>query len=68
MKPKPKSAEDARFEHALRRVLRVSKSELNRMLAEEKIANQGKPKRGPKPKHVSASGLASNVPQVGDKD
>jgi hypothetical protein len=51
MKPKPKSVEHARFEQALRRVLRVSKSDLDQMLAEEKIANQGKPKRGPKPKH-----------------
>ncbi len=50
MKPKPKSVEHARFEQALRRVLRVSKSDLDQMLAEEKIANQGKPKRGPKPK------------------
>jgi len=50
MKSKPKSAEYARFENALGRVLQVSKSDLNRMLAEEKIANQGKPKRGPKPK------------------
>ena len=39
------------FESALRRVLRVSKTDLNQMLAEEKRANQGKPKRGPKPKH-----------------
>ena len=38
------------FQNALRKVLRVSKSELNQMLADEKKANEGKPKRGPKPK------------------
>jgi hypothetical protein len=30
--------------------MRVSKSDLNQMLADEKKANEGKPKRGPKPK------------------
>ncbi len=64
---KRKSAEYAKFERALGQVLRVSKSDLNRMLAEEKIANQGKPKRGPKPKHASVSVPASNAPQSGDK-
>lgn len=49
------------FQDALKRVLTVSKTDLNRMLAEEKAANAGKPKRGPKPKssvsgHVSDSG------------
>lgn len=52
----------ARFQGALRGVLRVSKDDLNQMLADEKICNQGKPKRGPKPKtsasdHVSDSGV-----------
>jgi hypothetical protein len=37
------------FENALKQVLQVSKSDLNQMLADEKKANQGKPKRGPKP-------------------
>ena len=37
------------FDQALRKVLSVSKDDLNRMLAEEKIANAHKPKRGPKP-------------------
>jgi hypothetical protein len=50
----------ARFQSALRRVVRVSKEDLNQMLANEKIANQGKPKRGPKPRHSSASGRASD--------
>jgi hypothetical protein len=51
----------ARFSSALRRVLQVSKSDLNQMLADEKRANAGKPKRGPKPKHSSASGHASRA-------
>jgi hypothetical protein len=38
------------FDSALRKVLRVSKSDLNKMLAEEKKAREGKPKPGPKPK------------------
>jgi len=35
---------------ALRGVLSVSKSELSKLLAEEKAASADKPKRGPKPK------------------
>jgi len=57
------SPEYQRFTGALRRVLQVSKADLNRMLADEKLANAGKLKRGPKPKHSSASVHASN-----DKD
>jgi hypothetical protein len=49
-----------RFASALRRVLQVSKNDLNQMLADEKRANAGKPKRGPKPKHSLASGHASS--------
>ena len=56
--PKP-SPEYTNFENALRQVLTVSKADMNRMLAEEKIANAGKPKRGPKPK-TSASGHVSS--------
>ncbi len=52
---KPKSPEMQRFESALRSVLSVSKSEMKEMLADEKAANAGKPKRGPKPK-TSVSG------------
>jgi hypothetical protein len=40
------------FESALRKVLRVSKSDLNRMLADEKKAKEGKPKPGPKSRRV----------------
>jgi hypothetical protein len=50
------------FQGALRKVLQVSKTDLNRMLEEERQANIGKPKRGPKPK-TSASGHASDVPE-----
>jgi hypothetical protein len=50
----------SRFKSALRSVLRVSKEDLNQMLTEEKIRNQGKPKRGPKPRRSSASGRASD--------
>jgi len=57
MRSKPKSAEYIKFENALGRVLKVSKIDLNRMLAEEKIANQGKPKRGPKPKQKQGQPL-----------
>ena len=53
--PKP-SAEYTNFENAMRSILRASKTDVNRVLAEEKVANAGKPKRGPKPK---ASGPAS---------
>jgi hypothetical protein len=59
MKSNPNTADEyATFQNALRSVLQVSKVDLNRMLAEEKIANAGKPKRGPKPRssasdHVS---------------
>ncbi len=60
MKSNPKqSPEYMNFENALRQVLTVSKADMNRMLAEEKIANAGKPKRGPKPK-TSASGHVSS--------
>jgi hypothetical protein len=59
MKSNPKSADEyTTFQNALRTVLQVSKTDLNRMLAEEKIANAGKTKRGPKPR-LSALGHAS---------
>jgi hypothetical protein len=49
-----------KFETALRQVVSVSKEELTRMLEAEKRANEGKPKRGPKPKTASTSGHASD--------
>jgi hypothetical protein len=38
------------FDNAMRRALSVSKAELQQRLDAEKLANQGKPKRGPKAK------------------
>jgi hypothetical protein len=63
-----KSASDEymTFNRALRKVLQVSKSDLNRMLAEEKRANAGKLKRGPKPR--SSSARASHAQPSADKD
>jgi type VI protein secretion system component VasF len=59
MKSNPKaSAEYTNFENAMRTILKVSKADVTRAMAEEKLANAGKPKRGPKPK-TSASGHAS---------
>jgi len=55
MSAKQNTPEMQRFNNALRNVLQVSKSDLNKMLADEKRANAGKPKPGPKPK-TSASG------------
>jgi len=48
-----------RFRNALYSIASVSKRKLSDMLAAEKIANSGKLKRGPKPKH-SPSGPASD--------
>jgi len=52
MLPKNLQSDDPmnRFNNALRHILQVPKSELNRMLAEEKDAKKGKTKPGPKPK------------------
>jgi hypothetical protein len=63
-KTKP-STEYGRLQSALRSVLQVSKSDLNQMLAEDKIANQGKPKRGPKPKHYSSDRAADDKDSSG---
>jgi hypothetical protein len=46
----PRSPEMNNFYDALRRVLRVSKKQLEEMQAVEKSRNAGKPKRGPKRK------------------
>jgi hypothetical protein len=61
-KPKP-SNEYTAFQSALRQVLKMSKSDLNQMLANEKIANQGKPLRmtgRPSPKVAIGRALISN--------
>jgi len=57
MKTTRETPEMARFNDALRSVMSVSKSELNRRLEADRQAKEGKPKRGPKPKssgHVSS--------------
>jgi hypothetical protein len=51
MKAEPRTPEFQRFDSAMRDILKVSKTDLKQMLEAEKIANAGKPKRGPKPKH-----------------
>jgi hypothetical protein len=55
--PKP-SAEFRNFDNAMRRVLTVSKEELQRRMEADKLAHAGQKKRGPKPKN--ASGYASD--------
>jgi hypothetical protein len=52
-KRKEESPEMARFNDALRGVMRVSKEDLKELLAKEKAANTDKPKRGPKPRSVA---------------
>lgn len=47
------------FTKAVDALLRVPHAEIKKSLEEEKRANAGKPKRGPKPKHSSASDRAS---------
>jgi hypothetical protein len=54
------SPEYERFTTALKTVLQVSKTDLTRMIAEEKRANAGKPKRGPKPKASPSDRAAEN--------
>lgn len=50
MENEERSPEMKNFDGALRRVMQVSKLDLNKILAQEKVANADKPKRGPKPK------------------
>jgi hypothetical protein len=57
--PKPIDTPFAKFTRAMDGLMRVPHSEIKKALAEEKRANAGKPKRGPKPKHSSASDRAS---------
>jgi len=52
----------ARFQTALRTVLQVPKEKLDQMVIDaEKIRRKRKMKPGPKPRHSSASGHASDV-------
>jgi hypothetical protein len=52
--------EYARFQNALKRVLHVSKEELQRREQQYQNERAGKPKRGPKPRSSSASDHASS--------
>lgn len=54
-----KNIEYKQFESALRQVLSVSKKELEQREIEYKAERSVHPKRGPKPKHPSASDHAS---------
>jgi hypothetical protein len=47
------------FTKAMDGLMRVPHSEIKKALEREKRANAGKPKRGPKPKHSSASARVS---------
>lgn len=49
------------FTHAVDALMRVPHSEIKRALEQEKRANAGKPKRGPKPKHSSSSAPSSRT-------
>jgi hypothetical protein len=57
--PKPmkaeKNTEFEKFQGALRTVLSVSHQELQRRLEQEKMAKEGMPKRGPKPRKVTGN-------------
>lgn len=59
MKSSPKTADYKRFADGLRRVLTVSKTELQEREKQYQAEREGKPKRGPKPK-TSASDHASS--------
>jgi len=60
MKAQSKSGNEfTRFQKALRRVLSVSKTELQEREKRYKAERANRPKRGPKPKHPSASDRAS---------
>jgi hypothetical protein len=58
MKPKQETPFQ-RFTKAVDGLMSVPHSEIKIALAEEKLANAGKVKRGPKPKHPSASDRVS---------
>jgi hypothetical protein len=60
MKPETKTQTPfQRFTQAVDALMRVPHSEIKKALEEEKQANAGKPKRGPKPKHSSVSDRVS---------
>jgi hypothetical protein len=59
MKSKPLTPFDT-FTQAMDGLMRVPHSEIKKALDKEKRDNAGKLKRGPKPKHSSASDRVSN--------
>jgi hypothetical protein len=60
MKAKPLSPFQ-NFTNAVDALMRVPHSEIKQALEQEKRANAGKTKRGPKPKHSSSSALSSHT-------
>ncbi len=54
------SVEMSRFNIALRGALSVSKSDLNRLLAEEKVSHRLKQKPGRKPKSLASAHVSSD--------
>jgi hypothetical protein len=59
MKTKPQSDEYTAFQSTLRRVLQVSKSELERRIAEDNASRADKPRRGPKPLSSASDRVSS---------
>jgi hypothetical protein len=59
----PKTAEMRRFQDALKSVLRVSKNDMQQMLADERKAHEGNPRHAGRKSRTSASGHA-----VSEKD
>jgi hypothetical protein len=54
------SPEMAKFNSALRGALSISKSDLNRLLSEEKVSHNLKQKPGRKPKSVASAHVSSD--------
>ena len=54
------SREMARFNDALRGALSLSKSDLNRLLSEEKVSHKLRQKPGRKPKSVASARVSSD--------
>lgn len=59
MKPIQETDEYTAFQSTLRRVLQVSKSELERRIAEDNASRADKPKRGPKPRSLASARVSS---------
>jgi hypothetical protein len=50
-----------RFNSALRRVVSVSKSDLQKLLAEEKMSKVGKPRPGPRPRSSASDHVSRDI-------